>query len=381
MANPKRWACTVLVAAALSTISSVGAQDPPAADPPAPGAAAKGKAGAKKGGLHAAGGALPKTKRATGVDPITNRPPNGDAPSLPEWPCHFKLKITGTDNHPLAAVYYPSQLGPNAPVVLLVHERGVGRSSKDFEDPISDIKEKSLADHLQQQDYAVLLLDLRGHGGNPRHEVSSREWQHMINDLQSAYLFLVSRHNVRELNIAKLAVIGVGDGANLAAAWVAQSGGVASEGRVSDVGSLVLVSPVEDTQGWRLTTAVGAIAPRLPIEILVGKKDNPSITAAREVQSVVERQQRSKVVLFETALHGFKLLRLFPKVIEPLDAFLKETIKIRLIDWEPRYLLDPVGVSHVELFAKSAAAPGADAAKKAAAPPPLTPLPKKKAGN
>jgi hypothetical protein len=379
MAIPKRRLWAVAITVALGTIGATWAQDQ-VGNAPAP--AAKSKAPAKKGGLRAGGGAAPKTKRPNGSDPLTGRAVGAEGAALPEWPYHWKLKLIGLDNVPIAASYYPSQLGPNAPVILLVHEKGHGRSSKDFEDPIDDIKGQSFAEHLQEQDFAVLLLDLRGHGGNPRHEVSARQWQSMGNDLQTAYYFLVDRNNRRELNIAKLGVLGLGDAANLAATWVAQSGGVASEGRVSDVGALALLSPVDDAQGLRLSPTIGLLAPRVPIAVLVGQKDALSINAVRDTKPIVERQQRSKVVQFDTTLHGYKLLRLVPKVVEPIDNFFKETIKIRLIDWEPRYLLSPTGVSNIELVSKKGPSnPSTPATKKDAAKKDAAEAPKKEAAD
>ena len=66
----------------------------------------------------------------------------------------------------------------------------------------------------------------------------------MVDDLQAAYQFLVDRHNRGELNLARLGVVGLGEGANLAAAWAyLPGGGVSTEGRVTDIAGLVLVSP------------------------------------------------------------------------------------------------------------------------------------------
>ena len=66
----------------------------------------------------------------------------------------------------------------------------------------------------------------------------------MVGDLQSAYLFLLDRHNRGELNLAKLGVVALGDGANLAAAWAYQPGAaITSEGRPSDLSALALRAP------------------------------------------------------------------------------------------------------------------------------------------
>ncbi len=111
----------------------------------------------------------------------------------------------------------------------MVHEKD--RSSKDFEDPIRDLKGQGLAEHMQGLNYAVMTFDLRGHGANVRGPLTPQSWKMMVDDLQAAYVFLLDRHNRGELNLAQLGVLGVGEGANLVAAWAASPGGaVSSEG-------------------------------------------------------------------------------------------------------------------------------------------------------
>src|SRR5436305_1207706 len=81
----------------------------------------------------------------------------------------------------------------------------------------------------------------------------AKDWHMMTNDLQAAYQFLVDRTNRGELNLAKLCVVGLGEGANLAAAWAYQPGGaVSNEGRTSDLCALVLISPMADGEGLLL---------------------------------------------------------------------------------------------------------------------------------
>ena len=55
---------------------------------------------------------------------------------------------------------------------MLIHESG--RSRKDFEEPVLELKGQGLAEHLQGLDYAVLSLDLRGQGQNPRRRPDAR---------------------------------------------------------------------------------------------------------------------------------------------------------------------------------------------------------------
>ena len=158
------------------------------------------------------------------VDPELRKPPTEHVrvPEAPIGSYYYRLKLHTYDNASLAAAYFPAKIETGTPVVLLVHEKD--RSSKDFEDPIAELKNQGLAEHLQGAGYAVLSFDLRGYGANTRRAMSDREWKDMVYDLQAAYHFLLDRHNRGELNLSKLGVIALGDGANLAAAWAFQPG-------------------------------------------------------------------------------------------------------------------------------------------------------------
>ena len=379
----------------------------PAVEPKKGDPSVKDKARVKKGGLRVPVGAVPK-KRRMAADPLAeaNANANGNAnaaganpgdpakaknananvadanaPRFPIWPFHYTLKISGADRQPIQAAYYPAKLPFQAPVLILLHESGQGRSSKDFDEPIEDLKGKSLVRYLQQQGFALLTIDLRGHGGNPRHALTPAEMSLLVGDVQAAYEFLVDRHNRGELNLGKLGVIAVGDASNVAVAWTAAAGGgVSSEGRLSDIGALILISPVADFHGLTLGRLLPAIASRVPILAVCGDKDETSIQPLLDNERVIERHHSSKVAYFDTSLHGSKLLTFFPKVATGAAAFLEDPVKSRSLDWEPRYLLQPVGTDAIRLMADSgfgAVGQAANmAAAKAAAPPPVPNPPK-----
>jgi pimeloyl-ACP methyl ester carboxylesterase len=271
----------------------------------------------------------------------------------PVWPFSYRFKIAAIDGTALAAVYYPAQRTA-APIVLLVHEKG--RLGKDFEDGIEGLKDHGLADVLQTQGYAVLELDLRGHGSNVRKEIGPRDGPLLVRDLQSAYQFLLDRHNREEINLAKFGVVALGEGANLAVAWGATpNAAVSSEGRISDLGALALVSPMADGFGLRFGPALATVAPRIPVLLLAGERDGASLNPVKDAQPIVARQRQSKIEFFPTSLHGYKLLRFQPKVSDAIMAFFETTIKkLRLEEWEPRYNLTPVAVSEIELVQKKA---------------------------
>lgn len=260
---------------------------------------------------------------------------------------HYTLRLRGFDGAPLFASYYPSKLGSSAAVVMLVHESG--RSRKDFEDAIHELKGQGFAEHLQGLGYAVFSMDLRGQGQNPRRTLSHNERLRLIEDLQAAYFFLIDRHNRGDFNIAKLGVIALGDSGNLAAAWAYQPGAaVTVDGRPSDLSGMVLISPKAEGSGFLLSHVLAGVAPRIPLLLLAGDRDNPSKDAVQSVRQLVERVRLNKVELFPSSpLSGYKLLRLEPKVTSTIFRFLDTTLRGRALEWEPRLNLTPVTYSDI----------------------------------
>jgi dienelactone hydrolase len=351
----RAWA--VVAAVALGTLGAALAQDPKGDDKGEP----KAKVGKKKGGLRAP---APPPKKLGRRDEFARANP-GPGDVVPQWPYHFKFRLASRDGTKLGAFYYPAKPATGAPAVLLVHEKG--RSGKDFEDPVEDLHNKGFAEHLQEEGYAVLIVDLRGHGVNPRRELSATDRQKLPQDLDAAYSFLIDRHNREELNLAKLGVLGVGEGADLVAAWAARPGAaVASEGRLSDLNAVVLVSPVAEGFGYRLANPIAQLAPRIPLMLVAAENDAASADPVKVAQPAVRRQRQNKVELFPTTLHGAKLLRFQPGVPAAIVRFLDQSLKSKRDEWEPRYNWEPAAYSDVEV-ARKPDAKKADAPKKAEA--------------
>ena len=202
----------------------------------------------------------------------------------------------------------------------------------------------------------MLALDYRGHGASiPRRTLSRSDWPGVVNDLQAAYYCLVDRHNRGELNLAKLGVVASGEGANLAATWAAQGGGVSSEGRASDLGAMVLVSPmvVGQDQGLPARSGISALAARVPLDLMAGERDAASSALVDDgpasVKAIVKRHRANKVETFPSALHGYKLLQFEPGLIASVMQFLDGSIKSKGDDWDGRYLFNPVAYTDVKL--------------------------------
>ena len=130
------------------------------------------------------------------------------------------------------------------------------------------------------------------------------------------------------MNIAKLGVLGLGEGANLVTAWAEQPGGaVSSEGRTADIGSMALVSPMPSGSGYVFPRVMASLAPRFPVLLAVGERDAGSHDAVKRARSAVEKSRQSKVELFPSSLHGYKLLRLEPRAATVIAKFLEPTVK------------------------------------------------------
>ena len=307
-----------------------------------------------RGGIRNQGGVPLKKPRPDAADPLAKAVNGGGEAAKAAGKAkvagaasyHYQFKLYSFDGTLLAASYYPSRLGSSAAVVMLIHE--ANRSRKDFEDPISDLKGRGLAEHLQDLGYAVFSMDLRGHGQNPRRPLTASERPLLAEDLQAAYVFLLDRHNRGDLNVSKLGVVALGEGANIAAAWAYQPGAaVSTEGRATDLSALVLISPFPSGVGYQFRDLIAALAPKVPLALLAGSKDNASKDAVESVQRIVERARLNKVELFPSSLRGYKLLRLEPRITDSITRFLETTIKLRPVDWEPRYNLTPVLVSDI----------------------------------
>jgi len=328
-----KWAWKALAAAAVSLVM-VGI------------AAAQAQPKQNRGRLRNQGGAPLKKARPEAADPLAKGKNKAAGGNNAPGTFHYTFKLHSFDGTPLAASFYPSKLGSSAPVIMLIHE--ANRSRKDFEETVTDLKGQGLAAYLQQEGYAILSMDLRGQGQNPRRTLTANDRSLMAEDLQAGYVFLLDRHNRGDFNVAKLGVLALGEGANLTAAWAYQPGAaVSTEGRASDLNALVLISPYPEGSGYVLSHIIPSLAPRVPLALLAGSKDNASKDAVELVRRVVERARLNKIELFPSSLHGYKLMRLEPKVTAAITRFLESTIKLRPTEWEPRYNLTPVTVSEI----------------------------------
>jgi dienelactone hydrolase len=259
-----------------------------------------------------------------------------------------KTIVTG-DGLRLAITYYPSNQGREAIPVVLLHMFNGNRA--DY---------KTLALALQEEGYAVVVPDLRGHGGSTKQKIAGTEYvlnaakmpvdlfELMVeSDMYAVKEFLWEKNNAKELNLNKLCVIGSEMGASVAMNFaVFDSLGYGDSDRGPYYGtlqlgqfvkSLVLLSPQVTFKGLPLVPMPEEKRKNLPVLIVVGKQDSKSRDEAERVSKIFKRVppklDEDRTYFYkplETKLQGTKLLE--TKSLEITDKLILPFLKLRLKD-------------------------------------------------
>lgn len=192
------------------------------------------------------------------------------APKLPEAaaPVSFQTR----DSQLLSASFYApkrKKKGNPAPAALLLHDAGSTRN--DLE---------TLGAYLHKKGYAVLTVDLRGHGASATEEISFEKadekgkqtlWNLSSRDVDAAVTFLQGQDGVHGSN---LSLFGVGAGASLAVRRATDD---------DSVRAVVLIDPKVDAFGFDLTAGLADLG-GLPT-LLVAPKDNKKVAKTLQTQA------------------------------------------------------------------------------------------------
>src|SRR5678816_134570 len=133
------------------------------------------------------------------------------------------VSLETKDGVAIKATYYASKLKKKAIPIIMLH--GWEGNRGDFH---------NLAALLQNQGYAVICPDLRGHGQSLKYKVAGGgseefdleklkgpELEKMVYDVEATKKFLVEKNNAGELNIEALCVVGSQLGCSIAMIWSA----------------------------------------------------------------------------------------------------------------------------------------------------------------
>ncbi len=180
------------------------------------------------------------------------------------------VSLETKDRQLLSASYYEPKRrksSPPAPAAMLLHDAGSSREEL-----------AEMAAYLHKKGFAVLTLDLRGHGASATEDTNfekadekAREnlWAMSTRDVDAATKFLLKQNGVHASN---LSLVGVGAGAALVVRRAAKD---------DNVRAIVLIDPAKESLGFDVSGGVGDLG-GLPTLILAPKS---SRDAADEIQA------------------------------------------------------------------------------------------------
>ena len=207
------------------------------------------------------------------------------------------FSIEAMDGATLMAHFYPPESSP-APGLLLLHMWQ--RQKEDW---------VSLASRFQQQGYAVMTLDLRGHGESEGTAEGTLDPELWTDDIVRAWTVMAEQPSV---DAERTAIVGASIGANLALR------AAAIEERVEAV---VLLSPGLDYHGITTQEAMDEYGERPAL--IVASADDPYAAESAE-----ELAQGGKVLtIYPEGGHGTELLTTQPDVVNLMLGWLNQQLK------------------------------------------------------
>ncbi len=262
--------------------------------------------------------------------------------------------LIAKDGASIQITYFKSTVGQDAPVVVMLHGKGSNR-----------LAWKLYAEALQKADFAVVTVDLRGHGESSggsgagasgkksdSNAPKARDYQAMVTfDMEAVKKFLFEEHQKKQLNMNKLGIVAADMSTPVAIAYTEydwekkpydDAPTLAQQTpRGQDVQALVLLSPEATVPGLNVSKSVGVIRVLgRPVLIGVGSKKRDDLTAANKIYDLLAlKKEGYEHIYFEkydTPLEGTNLLGKNLKVEQHMYAFLVKHVKDYKSDWRDR---------------------------------------------
>jgi len=261
--------------------------------------------------------------------------------------------LQAKDGVGIAITYFPSTLGKDAPVVIMLHMKGSNRLVW---------KSKGLARQLQNFGYAVVTVDLRKHGesagGGKGAELRAADYTNMVRfDLVAVKDFLYEEHQAKRLNMRKTAIVAAEMSAPVAAMFAALdwvlppwpdappgSGARTPKGQI--IRAVVFLSPSESAPGLaNAGKAYHQLGSRLfNVAVLVGYGKGDIVDrGGKKAQGIYKRisshpgaDKRMYLRDYNTKLRGTDMLGRRLNVETNIINFLNKHLKKLPDPWESR---------------------------------------------
>lgn len=219
-----------------------------------------------------------------------------------------QAKFSASDGHkPLYGDYYapPSMGGDKAPMVILLHMYKSDRSAW-----------KPLIQPLQMAGFAVLAIDMRGHGRQANYKTKKRVdrrdpevFKEMVHDVRGAYDWLVEQPNVDR---SRFAIVGASVGCSVALRYATMD---------PSVDAVVCLTPGTDYLGLDSVEDAEKLKGRRVL--LMASEDERKATDT--LQPLIENAQ-SKIYDTRRKVHGTKLFGRVDTVEDDIVDFLKKGV-------------------------------------------------------
>lgn len=269
------------------------------------------------------------------------------------------------DNVNIHITYFKSSMGSESPVIILLHMKDGNRF----------VWQNGFAERLQAAGYAVITVDLRGHGeskggfaGVPAAnkkggkkggrsvestELRPADYVNMVaEDLEAVKKFIFDEHQAENLNMNKIGIVGPEMGASIAAYFAlddwykrpypdGQIGYRTPRGQ--DVRALVLASPQNNVPGLPISKPLTDLRnPQWGVAFLVcvGKKDTQDRGLAKKLYTQLtafpKSEERMYFEEYNSKLRGTELLGKNLRFEEHMLAFFDKTLKGLPDNWRDR---------------------------------------------
>lgn len=184
------------------------------------------------------------------------------------------------------------------PVVILLHS--LGGTQKNW---------GKFSYNLASKGYAVLTIDLRGHGQSIyNRKMQKRYWQNFNADIFRKYpkdvvLGIDNLRNYKQLDLSRIAIIGSGLGANTAAMSAAM--------RKYQIKTIVMISPTEKFYGESILLKLVDYGDR-PVFAIAGENDRLSVAAVDKISKIAQGEYRE--VVYPSSGSGILLYKSKPEI-------------------------------------------------------------------
>ena len=257
------------------------------------------------------------------------------------------------DGTEIKITYFKSTAGQDAAVVVMLHGKGGNR-----------LIWKSHAEEYQKRDFAVVTVDLRGHGEsaggsggaasgkkNDTSAPKAREYTAMVaGDMEAVKKFLFEEHQKKQLNMNKLGIVAADMSTPVAIAYTefdwekkpyddAPTLALGTP-RGQDVQVLVLLSPEATAPGLNVTKSVGIIRNiGRPVMLGVGSKNKANLTAANKMYDLLapKNEEHIEIKRYDSPLEGTNLFGKNLGLEKDMLDFLNKNLKDHKSVWRDRH--------------------------------------------